>query len=699
VGLDAHARLSPVAELLRHQTYALCGQVAEQERGVRRSQLQLEARHAARAQTELSEQLEQLLDRRQALFHIERAATTPTLALPEAPVADHCHCAGHTEFAAAGEATELLRGNRAAREPELRALLQEIDAELQQARQALQETEQAVQADERRWEALQRERQGSLDRQRIDELRAALDEIEQAIERALCAGANEPTGPARVWKASDVLAQLTDGALVQIRLQPGGRQAAVLDAQGRTVPLDALPDAHRDQAYLALTLALVSAHAVRGIELPLLLDEPFLRQTPAAAANMAGVLETFAREGRQVVVFTEDRDVRRRCEALGARIYDLDALRARGVERPTVAPAVPRVEEASVVRIVRETVDDGAAPPLRVAGAWSVGDDDRAMRYLDESAPLSEFPVLGEDTQREFARCGVRTIGDLLQADPDALAERLGRPEANSRTVRLWQTHTRLMCAVPGVALNDAQVLAACGVRSAHDMARADLPQLERQAQEFLADPRRRRLAAQAARFTRERLHAWQLAAQRAAREPQADDARTTPQPAAASAPRGSRHVPDGSKPATRRPLRFFLEKGSPVEEAPSIGAKTAQRLAEVGIRTVADLLAADPQSAAEDLGNPRINAALVAQWQQQARLVCCIPELRGYGAQLLVACGITDPQRLATADVGALQRQVRKLCRTKAGQRILRNGKAPGDDRVAQWVALAARRRPLEAA
>ena len=45
--------------------------------------------------------------------------------------------------------------------------------------------------------------------------------------------------------------------------------------------------------------------------------------------------------------------------------------------------------------------------------------------------------------------------------DPDALAERLGRPEANPRTVRLWQTHTRLMCAVPDVALNDAQVLAA----------------------------------------------------------------------------------------------------------------------------------------------------------------------------------------------------------------------------------------------
>ena len=40
--------------------------------------------------------------------------------------------------------------------------------------------------------------------------------------------------------------------------------------------------------------------------------------------------------------------------------------------------------------------------------------------------------------------------------------------------------------------------------------------------------------------------------------------------------------------------LRFFLEPSDPVVDAPSIGPKTAERLQAVGLKTVADLLAAD---------------------------------------------------------------------------------------------------------
>jgi hypothetical protein len=145
--------------------------------------------------------------------------------------------------------------------------------------------------------------------------------------------------------------------------------------------------------------------------------------------------------------------------------------------------------------------------------------------------------------------------------------------------------------------------------------------------------------------------------------------------------------------------LRFFLGKSSSVVDAPSIGEKAAADLQQAGIRTVRDLLQADPASVAEELAIPRLTAERIVQWQRQARLMCCVPELRGYGAQLLVACGIGEPQQLAAADAAKLGARIDKLCRTTAGQRMLRGSKPPSRQRVAQWIAMAARRRPLEAA
>ena len=149
----------------------------------------------------------------------------------------------------------------------------------------------------------------------------------------------------------------------------------------------------------------------------------------------------------------------------------------------------------------------------------------------------------------------------------------------------------------------------------------------------------------------------------------------------------------------TRRERRFHLEREKPVEEAPSIGPKTAERLATVGIRSVADLLNADPESTAEELGVRHINAETIAKWQHQARLVCRIPDIRGYAAQLLVECGFTEPEQIAVANVDEVVDRILQFCATKAGQRTLRNGKPPEADTIEEWVQSAAHTRPLEAA
>jgi hypothetical protein len=121
--------------------------------------------------------------------------------------------------------------------------------------------------------------------------------------------------------------------------------------------------------------------------------------------------------------------------------------------------------------------------------------------------------------------------------------------------------------------------------------------------------------------------------------------------------------------------------------------------LDKVGIRTVADLLQANPESTASELDVSHISADTLANWQHQARLVCQIPELRGYGAQLLVACGLTQPDQIAGTSANDLIAQILSYCETKEGQRILRSGDPPKSEKIAEWVELAQQSRPLEAA
>jgi nucleotidyltransferase/DNA polymerase involved in DNA repair len=135
------------------------------------------------------------------------------------------------------------------------------------------------------------------------------------------------------------------------------------------------------------------------------------------------------------------------------------------------------------------------------------------------------------------------------------------------------------------------------------------------------------------------------------------------------------------------------------VVDAPSIGPIAAERLANVGIRTVADLLNANPESTAEELGEAKVTATVITRWQREARLVCRIPELRGVGAQLLVASGFHEAEQVARTKVDELVKRVGETCRSSQGQRILRNGPAPSSERIAQWVGFAAKMRPLEAA
>jgi hypothetical protein len=362
------------------------------------------------------------------------------------------------------------------------------------------------------------------------------------------------------------------------------------------------------------------------------------------------------------------------------------------------------------LRIVRETVGE-RKPQLRVASEWPQADDEREVYYLTLQASIGDFPVLGNDTAKTFAAIGIHTVEDLLKASADRVAEQLKRPAISAATVRLWQAHMSLMCFVPGVSLNDAQVLAANEVQSPEALFAADMRLVVAEIDRFFSTERGRRFASLRSRFTRDRLVELQKLArtQRDRWQRVCAGFSRTDRPALAPIT-PTRAAKVRTKPATvaalnaeqrtpRKPLEFLLDRTSPVAQAPSIDAAAAEQLAKVGVRTVADLLNANPEAAAEEIGEPQVTAALISRWQSEARLACRIPELRCSGAQLLVASGFTEPEQVAGADAAELFRKVRDVCRSPKGKRLLREGKAPSRERIAQWIRHAAHMRPLEAA
>ena len=141
---------------------------------------------------------------------------------------------------------------------------------------------------------------------------------------------------------------------------------------------------------------------------------------------------------------------------------------------------------------------------------------------------------------------------------------------------------------------------------------------------------------------------------------------------------------------ASRKTERIHLEPADDVEKAPSIGPKTAARLAGAGVRTVADLLATDADAIAARLMRDDVTGDVVRSWQEQARLVCMVPGLRGMQSQLLVGAGYHTVEAIAAVDADKLCADVLAYATTPAGLRILRDTAPPDIARIKLWAEAA---------
>jgi hypothetical protein len=144
---------------------------------------------------------------------------------------------------------------------------------------------------------------------------------------------------------------------------------------------------------------------------------------------------------------------------------------------------------------------------------------------------------------------------------------------------------------------------------------------------------------------------------------------------------------------------KFYLNLEDAVEAAPSIGPRTAERFVAIGVNSINDFLRMTAESMAEKIDFKRLSAEVIRQWQQQARLVCRIPNLRGHDAQLLVAVGVTDAEQLAGISPKKLWSLIGPYTETKDGLKIIRAGKKPDLQEVTDWIQWAKQTRSLQAA
>ena len=98
--------------------------------------------------------------------------------------------------------------------------------------------------------------------------------------------------------------------------------------------------------------------------------------------------------------------------------------------------------------------------------------------FLEVDQDIESAPSIGPRSAERFREIGVRTVGQLLKGDADEIAERLGLSRVDGDTVLAWQQQTELVCRVPNLRGHDAQLLVACGIETAEQLAAADVDRL-----------------------------------------------------------------------------------------------------------------------------------------------------------------------------------------------------------------------------
>ncbi len=499
---------------------------------------------------------------------------------------------------------------------------------------------------------------------------------------------------------------------------------------------------------VALRLAIAEVLASKGHHVPMILDETLDGLTPPQRIAAVRYLASQANASRlQVLAMTDDKDLVDAVRAVRGHVVSIVVSRALQAAHEPVDYDVNRqlTAFANDFESSKWSEPEWTPPAIRT---------EKTKRWvLTERSDIDDVPSIQTPTAVRLRALGIERVADLLDADANWVAEQARLPGVHAELVRAWQNECRLLCAMPQLRPFDARVLAGAGVRDHHQLNEMEPSRLLERVENFLATDRGRQIMRSGNNYELSRLTAWLASAKRNAHhreddaptlgiDPERMRARRTPvhrtdaahtatptyhiiEREDTDAPAASAHDADRAdrrRPRRERPqraerdnrsqrkaprdtnvnangLRFYLELTSDVVDAPSIGNTMAGSLNNVGVYTVSDLLNANPENLAHNLGQPRVTSAIIRAWQEQARLVCRIPNLRGHDAQILVACGITSPEALCRIDPQTLLAQTTSFANSTQGQRVLRGSQAPDLAEIKEWISWAGQSRNLMAA
>ncbi|MEO8493907.1 MAG: DUF4332 domain-containing protein [Planctomycetota bacterium] len=711
-GREVRSLFTDVFVELKANVYRLCNQLSYWESTARQRDCAGEAQDLTRCEAELHLAIQGATTRKERLqAEIEAAFGEDSVALA-AWNSIHCECAEHPRL----RATSLLTEARSDWEHELSVVtdeiaslqrrqdrlvadLDDIESDLTDVRAQLRLLDRAElldQLDAKRAE-LRRTEQNLRDADRRRELLGEIAASEEALAE-LRAGSRTST---LVSDASEYLRRLTAGDLRKIEVA-ANEQVWVVDEHGRRRAYHQLSDGGRDLVYLSICLALVEGFKARGIQVPMIVSGVFTHVDSKNVPEAAELLRDFAARGHQILLFTRHEHV--------ASVFRLLNIPVRTLE-PVVVPA------ARVAKV--EPLQHIHAHPARVAFDTPVEevDDDGANDTftLSEHSPIEEVTVIDTANIDRLRRIGVMRVGDLLRLSAKSAAVELQDYGITADQIASWKAQARLLCEVPRLRSYDARILVACGITEPEQLYRLSPAELRGIVKDMAASSNGQALLLSGTEFELSRVADW--IGTRDARA-QADRAGSSGQRDHSSnrGERPSRERDYQRRERSDRPRhdrgpdvvkmrsgdsqwKFYLGRDNSVVDAPSIGARTAERLEAIGVRTVSDLLNADPQSLSERLEVKRFTPAVVTEWQQQTELACRVPQLRGHDAQILVSLGVTDVEALAASDAQRLWTLVEPFVETKDGKRIIRNGKTPDLAEVTEWVQWAQASRALSAA
>lgn len=740
--------LEPLAAALRGELHEISSELREYEsRAYRHDVLVANERKLKEVQARLARQIRKATHRKHRLLcrcqaaHLVLDGQVP--AAPPQPQVD----------------VTLVQKAAAARAEELARLRQELEAlrrKLIQAQSRRHSTQNQLDAVARRLAALRADKTIVEKRAELAAAEAAWEDATARWQRAAAAAHLLQASTARYGRsrhpeilaaASEYLRGLTSGRLTQVRarLVEGGLE---VESRGqRWLPLGSLDSLDRKTLLFCLRLAAVGQQVQRGIHLPLLVDDVLGQFDSATCIAAARLLVTLSKRGHQLLYFTcrqeiaelfEDlqvpsRSVCWRGERLGlSTINGFDATDDGWTEAVSASLPAKRDDKADTLAVVDEHVTPPAEPArslvpqarFRTVSDATFSRPKATAPYLAAlSCSVSEIPSMDSESARLLREHDIRRIVDLLAAQAAELEQRLAHPALRASRLDEWQTEAILACRIPHISRRDLMLLMACGIQSPEELAslmpEALLSRLE-------ARTKQHSVMAKDLDYARGRVRDWINWARNARPLPNTLERCLVTAPHFARQESGN--LSDGlpstggstatvSKVATDRTAtvalatqvetppetmagwRFHLGMNSPVEEAPSIGHKTARRLSVLGVYSVADLLDADPDEIASRLGRRWISGTTVREWQAQAALVCRVPMLHGHDAQLLVSAGYKEPEQFAHLSARQLLNDLQPLINSPQGARILRGANPPDLAEVANWISWANHARSLRVA